>query len=145
VGVAGALVVLIAVGGVGWTIGDWLLAVSVFGFSLEHPTANEQTIKIAANTSGLAVVPRLIFPHAIESKIAGVRRFGVLSTNVLRTGVARNRLIRVTVGHLLLLSSDNETARRRPRAAALILRGLANCTSHAMWWLGHDVARATRR
>src|ERR1035438_3392438 len=100
----------------------WLLELSVFGFSLEHPTANEQIIRSAANTSVLAllaklVVPQLILPHATESGVAGV----------LRTVAVRNRLIRVMVGHLLLLSSAGESARRRPTVGMMILRGLEEC------------------
>ena len=44
------------------------------------------------------VLPQLILPQATESCVAGVLR-----NVVLRTSVLRNRLIRVMVGHLLLL------------------------------------------
>jgi hypothetical protein len=64
------------------------------GVWLEHPTANEQAIRSAAKTNGLPVsrtfFTRLVFPQATELAVAGV---------------VRNRLIRVMVGHLLLLSS----------------------------------------
>jgi hypothetical protein len=66
---------------------------SGLGFSLEHPTANEQTIKSAANTSVLVFLSKLILSQATESRVAGV----------LRSVAVRNRLIRVMVGHLLLL------------------------------------------
>jgi hypothetical protein len=72
-----------------------LVELSVLGFSLEHPTANEQAIKSAANTRVLVLLSKLVLllPHATESCVAGM----------VRTAVALNRLIRVMVGHLLLL------------------------------------------
>jgi hypothetical protein len=36
---------MVETGGVGWVIGDSLVEATGLGFSLEHPTANEQAIK----------------------------------------------------------------------------------------------------
>jgi hypothetical protein len=78
--------------------------------SLEHPTATEQTIRSAANTSVLVVLSKLVLaklvlPHTRESGFAGV---------------VQNKLKRFMVGHLLLLSSASEIARSRPTIHALI-------------------------
>jgi hypothetical protein len=66
------------------------------GFSLEHPTANEQAIKSAAKTSAL-VVSRFKFDLSLATEWT--------VDGVVRNGVVRNRLVRVMVGHLLLRSS----------------------------------------
>jgi hypothetical protein len=62
-------------------------------FSLEHPTPTEQTIKSPANTSVLVFLSKLILPQATESWVAGV----------VRDVTVRNWLMRIMVGHLLLL------------------------------------------
>jgi hypothetical protein len=60
-----------------------------FGLSLEHPTATEQTIRRAAKVSVL-VLSKFFLPQLTEFRVDGVER---------------NKLIRVMIGHLLLLSS----------------------------------------
>src|SRR5258708_28224823 len=89
--VAGVLAVVVATGVKGCAIGGWIVEVGVAGFSLEHPTATEQTIRIPANTSVLMVFSKLL---------------------VLR---AELKLMPVMVGHLLLLSSTQEGARAAPQ------------------------------
>src|SRR5271155_32310 len=81
-------------------------------------------IKSAANTSVLPVLSKLalsklFLPHARESSLAGL-----LPNALVLTDKLRNRLIRFMFGHLLLLSSASDIARRRPRNEPLILRGL---------------------
>jgi len=53
-------------------------------------------------------------PQVTDSQVDGV----------VRNGVVRNRLMRVMVGHLLLLSSAGDSAWGRPVAWELILLGL---------------------
>jgi len=67
-----------------WVAGGWL-TVTGCGFSLEQPTAIEQTINSAAKTSALAVLLDLI-ESWVDAKLLA-------------------KLMRVMVGHLLLLSS----------------------------------------
>jgi hypothetical protein len=86
-------------------MGEGVVELVDCGFSLEHPTASEQTIRIAAKISGLVVLKiflaeliltGLILPQATDFTVAGV----------VRMDAVRNKLIRVMVGHLLLLSSN---------------------------------------
>lgn len=70
--------------------------IGVVGFSLEHPTATEQTIRIPANIRVLNDFSKLLVPRA------------------------ELKLMRVMVGHLLLPSSAKEIARQAPRREMLI-------------------------
>jgi len=106
--------------------GGWLVEVAGFGLSLEHPTANEQTIKSAAKSSALVVFSRFFLPHATESRVDAIL-------------LVELKLMRVMVGHLLLLSSAVESAQRGPTGGALILQGLQRCKE------GAPVNRQTRR
>jgi hypothetical protein len=93
-GITGAGVELVVMGGVSWAIGDSLVELAGLGLSLEHPTATEQAIRSAAKISVLVLSRffwKFFLPQATELKV---------------DGAVRNRLIRVMVGHLLLLSSD---------------------------------------
>jgi hypothetical protein len=71
------------------------------GWSVEHPTVSEQAIRSAAKTSVLVVGLRFFF-----SAKFGLAKFVLPQATEFRVdGVLRNRLMRVMVGHLLLLSS----------------------------------------
>jgi hypothetical protein len=95
-------------------VADWLSVLAGLGLSLKHPTPIEQTSKSAANTSVLVVLSKLVLPQTSELRIAGL----------VRDALLLNRLMRVMVGHLLLLSSTGEIAGRWPNGEVLILLGL---------------------
>src|SRR5579864_532149 len=88
--------------------GIWLVEVAGLGFSLEHPTASEQTIRSAAKSSAPPVFSKFLVPHATESRVDAILL----------------KLKRAMVGHLLLLSSAGGSAQRWPSCSALILQGL---------------------
>jgi hypothetical protein len=124
------LVAPFTTGGIGCAItGEFEL--SVFGFSLEHPTANEHTIKSAANTSVL-FCSKLIFPHATESRVDAI-----LLTEL--------NLKRAMFGHLLLTSSTSENARLTPEASALILQDLTRNLQPWPYLNEYDVSNATQQ
>ena len=72
------------------------MEIGVVGFSLEHPTATEQTIRMPANIRVLNDFSKLLVPRA------------------------ELKLMRVMVGHLLLPGSTKEIARHAPRRRMLI-------------------------
>ncbi|HLW86260.1 MAG TPA: hypothetical protein VKR60_13665 [Candidatus Sulfotelmatobacter sp.] len=76
-----------------WVAGIWLFELAGFGFSLEQPTVSEQTIKSAANKSA-----PVFFPHVTQ-----LQDSATFFTEL-------KRLVRVMVGHLLLLSSASDSA-----------------------------------
>src|ERR1700686_64166 len=83
--------------------GIWLVELTGFGLSLEQPTVTEQTISTAAKISALVFLPQVM--EQVSAKL-------------------RNALMRVMVGHLLPTSGILGNARRAPRKAVLIWRGL---------------------
>jgi hypothetical protein len=91
---------VIAIGGVE-TTGDWLVEVTGLGCSFEHPTAKEQTIRSTVKISVLVVGLKWLLVQSASAEFALPQ-----ATEFVVDGAVWNRLIRVMVGHLLLLSSD---------------------------------------
>lgn len=87
-------------------MGDGVVLVTGFGLSLEHPTATEQTIRMAAKTKTL-MSPAMFFPQESEER------------------VLRIVLMRVMVVASCRVAAILENAGGRPFAGILIWRELA--------------------
>ena len=87
-------------------MGDEVVLVTGFGLSLEHPTATEQTIRMAAKTKTL-MSPAMFFPQESEER------------------VLRMVLVRVIVVASCRVTAILRSAGARPFAGALIWRELA--------------------
>ncbi|MGD0758953.1 MAG: hypothetical protein ABR921_08615 [Candidatus Sulfotelmatobacter sp.] len=74
-----------------------------FGSSLVQPTVSEQTIKSAPNKSA-----PVFFPHVMDLRDSEFRDVAVFLSAILLAEL--KQLIRVMVGHLLLLSSASDNA-----------------------------------
>src|SRR5579872_155477 len=85
--------------------GDGVVLVTGFGLSLEHPTATEQMIRMAAKTKTL-MSPAMFFPQESEER------------------VLRIVLMRVIVVASCRVAAILRSAGARPFAEALIWRGL---------------------
>jgi hypothetical protein len=95
-----------------------LFELTGFGASLVQPTVNEQTIKSAPNRSAPA-----FFPQVMDLRDSEILFSAILFSAILLAEL--KQLIRVMVGHLLLLSSASDDAQGVPSGRALILLGLA--------------------
>jgi hypothetical protein len=94
-----------------------LFELTGFGASLVQPTVNEQTIKSAPNRSAPA-----FFPQVMDLRDSEILFSAILLAEL-------KQLIRIMVGHLLLLSSASDNAQGVPTGRALILLGLARAST----------------
>ncbi|MFZ0957802.1 MAG: hypothetical protein WAN60_15760 [Candidatus Sulfotelmatobacter sp.] len=114
--------------GVGFGVmGIGLFELTGFGSSLEQPTVSEQTIKSAPNNSA-----PVFFPQVMDLRDSEILFSAILLAEL-------KQLIRVMVGHLLLLSSASDSAGGVPSGRALILLGLGRGSAAEV------VERETRR
>src|ERR1700678_430163 len=119
--------------GVGfWVTGIGSLELTGFGLSLVQPTVSEQTIRSAPNKSA-----PVFFPHVIDLRDSEIFLSAIFLSAILLAEL--KQLIRVMVGHLLLLSSATNNASGVPTGRPLILLGLRCVTAAGI------VERETRR